>query len=215
MAPTRSSGSSNELQTQVELSKRVEIVGAEEAAMLITDAATSDRQALSPTCDRMRTWKSTSSIRLSARGIGSAGVASILESSALYDKLLAFYRARGSRFAIREIVMIQLQSAQPIDSPSESRSLEPWGRPRRGAARIHDGDSKRRVIRPLRERVRRQDKNAERREDAFHFGTSNLRASIFTLTRMRSKVVSSIVCPPAACVILNGHFVPFTSRESP
>jgi hypothetical protein len=124
MAPTRSSGSSNELQTQVELSKRVEIVGAEEAAMLITDAATSDRQALSPTCDRMRTWKSTSSIRLSARGIGSAGVASILESGALYDKLLAFYRARGSRFAIREIVMIQLQSAQPIDSPSESRSLE-------------------------------------------------------------------------------------------
>jgi hypothetical protein len=33
-----SSGSSNELQTQVELSKRVEIVGAEEAAMLIADA---------------------------------------------------------------------------------------------------------------------------------------------------------------------------------
>jgi four helix bundle protein len=33
-----SSGSSNELQTQVELSRRVEIVGAEEAAMLIADA---------------------------------------------------------------------------------------------------------------------------------------------------------------------------------
>jgi four helix bundle protein len=33
-----SSGSSNELQTQVELSKRVEIVGAEEAAILIADA---------------------------------------------------------------------------------------------------------------------------------------------------------------------------------
>jgi four helix bundle protein len=33
-----SSGSSNELQTQVELSKRVEIVGSEEAAMLIADA---------------------------------------------------------------------------------------------------------------------------------------------------------------------------------
>jgi four helix bundle protein len=33
-----SSASSNELQTQVELSKRVEIVGAEEAAMLIADA---------------------------------------------------------------------------------------------------------------------------------------------------------------------------------
>jgi four helix bundle protein len=33
-----SSGSSNELQTQVEISKRVEIVGSEEAAMLIADA---------------------------------------------------------------------------------------------------------------------------------------------------------------------------------
>jgi four helix bundle protein len=33
-----SSGSSNELQTQVELSRRVEIVAAEEAAMLIADA---------------------------------------------------------------------------------------------------------------------------------------------------------------------------------
>jgi len=33
-----SNGSSNELQTQVELSKRVEIVGVEEAAILIADA---------------------------------------------------------------------------------------------------------------------------------------------------------------------------------
>ena len=33
-----SSGSSNELQTQVELPRRVEIVGAEEAALLIADA---------------------------------------------------------------------------------------------------------------------------------------------------------------------------------
>ena len=33
-----SNGSNNELQTQVELSKRVEIVGVEEAAMLIADA---------------------------------------------------------------------------------------------------------------------------------------------------------------------------------
>ena len=33
-----SSGSNNELQAQVELSRRVEIVGAEEAAILIADA---------------------------------------------------------------------------------------------------------------------------------------------------------------------------------
>ena len=33
-----SNGSDNELQTQVELSKRIEIVGAEEAAILISDA---------------------------------------------------------------------------------------------------------------------------------------------------------------------------------
>jgi hypothetical protein len=52
------------------------------------------------------------------KGYRFKGVASILESGPLYDTLLAFYRERGSRSAIREIVMIRVQTAQPIDSPA-------------------------------------------------------------------------------------------------
>jgi len=52
------------------------------------------------------------------KGYRFKGVASILESGPLYDKLLAFYRERGSQSAIREIVMIRVQTAQPIDSPA-------------------------------------------------------------------------------------------------
>jgi uncharacterized protein len=51
------------------------------------------------------------------KGYRFKGVASILESGPFYDKLLAFYRERGSQLAIREIVIIQVKSAQPIDSP--------------------------------------------------------------------------------------------------
>lgn len=57
------------------------------------------------------------------KGYRFKGVASILESGPLYDKLLAFYRERGSQFAIREIVMIQVQAAQPIDSPAYDLGL--------------------------------------------------------------------------------------------
>ena len=57
------------------------------------------------------------------KGYRFKGVASILEAGPLYDKLLAFYRERGSRFAIREIVMIQVQTAQPIDSPAYDLGL--------------------------------------------------------------------------------------------
>jgi predicted pyridoxine 5'-phosphate oxidase superfamily flavin-nucleotide-binding protein len=57
------------------------------------------------------------------KGYRFKGVASILESGPLYDKLLAFYRERGSQFAIREVVMIQVQTAQPIDSPAYDLGL--------------------------------------------------------------------------------------------
>jgi hypothetical protein len=57
------------------------------------------------------------------KGYRFKGVASILESGPLYDKVLAFYRERGSQFAIREIVMIQVQTAQPIDSPAYDLGL--------------------------------------------------------------------------------------------
>jgi hypothetical protein len=57
------------------------------------------------------------------KGYRFKGVASILESGPLYDKLLAFYRERGSEHAIREIVMIQVHTAQPIDSPAYDLGL--------------------------------------------------------------------------------------------
>ena len=57
------------------------------------------------------------------KGYRFKGVASILESGPLYDKALAFYKARGSQFAIREIVMIQIQTARLIDSPAYDLGL--------------------------------------------------------------------------------------------
>ncbi len=53
------------------------------------------------------------------KGCRFKGVASVLESGALYDKVIAFYKNRGSRVsAIREVVIVQVQSAKPIDSPA-------------------------------------------------------------------------------------------------
>jgi predicted pyridoxine 5'-phosphate oxidase superfamily flavin-nucleotide-binding protein len=57
------------------------------------------------------------------RGYRFKGVASILESGALYDQAIAFYRNRGSRNAIAEIVMIRVETAQPIDSPAYDLGL--------------------------------------------------------------------------------------------
>jgi len=68
------------------------------------------------------------------RGYRFKGVASILESGPLYESVLAFYRQRGSRNAIREIVMIEVRTAHPIDSPaydlgmSEDEVRERWER---------------------------------------------------------------------------------------
>jgi predicted pyridoxine 5'-phosphate oxidase superfamily flavin-nucleotide-binding protein len=55
---------------------------------------------------------------LARKGYRFKGVASILESGALYDKVIAFYKERGVASAIREVVMVRVQSAQPIDSPA-------------------------------------------------------------------------------------------------
>jgi predicted pyridoxine 5'-phosphate oxidase superfamily flavin-nucleotide-binding protein len=57
------------------------------------------------------------------KGYRFKGVASILESGALYDKVLAFYRERSSRSAIHEIVMIRVQTVQPLDSPAYDLGL--------------------------------------------------------------------------------------------
>jgi predicted pyridoxine 5'-phosphate oxidase superfamily flavin-nucleotide-binding protein len=58
------------------------------------------------------------------KGYRFKGVASILESGALYDKAIAFYKDRGSRVsAIREVVIVRVERAQPIDSPAYDLGL--------------------------------------------------------------------------------------------
>ena len=58
------------------------------------------------------------------KGYRFKGVGSVLESGALYDKAIAFYRKRGSRVsAIREVVIVRVHSAQPIDSPAYDLGL--------------------------------------------------------------------------------------------
>jgi predicted pyridoxine 5'-phosphate oxidase superfamily flavin-nucleotide-binding protein len=57
------------------------------------------------------------------KGYRFKGTASILDSGVLYEKVLAFYKERGSQSAIREIVMIRVQTAHPIDSPAYDLGL--------------------------------------------------------------------------------------------
>ena len=58
------------------------------------------------------------------RGYRFKGIASVLESGASYDRAIAFYKARGSTVsAIREIVLVRVERAQPIDSPAYDTGL--------------------------------------------------------------------------------------------
>lgn len=57
------------------------------------------------------------------KGYRFKGVASVLESGSLYDKVIAFYKERGVGNAIREIVMVRVHRAQPIDSPAYDLGL--------------------------------------------------------------------------------------------
>ena len=58
------------------------------------------------------------------KGYRFKGIATVLEFGALYDQAIAFYQQRGSRVsAIREVVMVRVQSAQPIDSPAYDLGL--------------------------------------------------------------------------------------------
>jgi len=53
------------------------------------------------------------------KGYRFKGIASVLDSGPLYEQAKAFYQARGSVVSmIREIVLIRVDSAQPIDSPA-------------------------------------------------------------------------------------------------
>jgi predicted pyridoxine 5'-phosphate oxidase superfamily flavin-nucleotide-binding protein len=58
------------------------------------------------------------------KGYRFKGVAAVLESGALYDQAIAFYKERGSQVrAIREVVIVRVQTAQPIDSPAYDLGL--------------------------------------------------------------------------------------------
>jgi predicted pyridoxine 5'-phosphate oxidase superfamily flavin-nucleotide-binding protein len=69
------------------------------------------------------------------KGYRFKGVASIVERGVTYDRVIAFYEQRGSRVSmIREVVVVQVLSAQPIDSPAydlgltESEVRDRWER---------------------------------------------------------------------------------------
>ena len=57
------------------------------------------------------------------KGYRFKGVASVLESGPLYDKVIAFYQERGAVNAIREVVLIRVHRALPIDSPAYDLGL--------------------------------------------------------------------------------------------
>ena len=53
------------------------------------------------------------------KGYRFKGVATVLESGTLYNDVIVFYKARGSQVkAIREVVIVQVESAHAIDSPA-------------------------------------------------------------------------------------------------
>ena len=57
------------------------------------------------------------------KGYRFKGVASVLESGPVYDRAITFYKERGVANAIREIVIVQVQSARAIDSPAYDLGL--------------------------------------------------------------------------------------------
>lgn len=58
------------------------------------------------------------------KGYRFKGVATLLDSGPLYERALAFYQKRGSRVtAFREVVLVRVQTAQPIDSPAYDLGL--------------------------------------------------------------------------------------------
>jgi uncharacterized protein len=57
------------------------------------------------------------------KGYRFKGVASVLESGPRYDEVIAFYKERGVASVIREVVMVRVQRAQPIDSPAYDLGL--------------------------------------------------------------------------------------------
>ncbi|HKC52393.1 MAG TPA: pyridoxamine 5'-phosphate oxidase family protein [Myxococcota bacterium] len=57
------------------------------------------------------------------KGYRFKGVASLLESGPLYERAIAFYKSRGAANPIREVVLVRVQRARPIDSPAYDLGL--------------------------------------------------------------------------------------------
>jgi len=57
------------------------------------------------------------------KGYRFKGIASVLESGPVYNRAITFYKERGVMNAIREIVIVKVQSARPIDSPAYDLGL--------------------------------------------------------------------------------------------
>jgi predicted pyridoxine 5'-phosphate oxidase superfamily flavin-nucleotide-binding protein len=57
------------------------------------------------------------------KGYRFKGVASIIESGGLYEKAIAFYKERGSRSKILEVVVVRVESAHAIVSPAYDLGL--------------------------------------------------------------------------------------------
>ena len=57
------------------------------------------------------------------KGYRFKGVATVLDSGALYDEIIAFYIERGVANAIHEVVLIRGHRAQEIDSPAYDLGL--------------------------------------------------------------------------------------------
>jgi len=58
------------------------------------------------------------------KGYRFKGVATILESGELYDQVIAFYKRRGSQVGLfRELVLVRVQTAQPVVSPAYDLGL--------------------------------------------------------------------------------------------
>ena len=58
------------------------------------------------------------------KGYRFKGIATVLESGPLYEKAIKFYQERGARISVmREVVLVEVQSAKPIDSPAYDLGL--------------------------------------------------------------------------------------------
>ena len=55
---------------------------------------------------------------IARKGYRFKGVAAVLESGRRYDEVVRFYRKRGVQSAIREVVIVRVERALPIDSPA-------------------------------------------------------------------------------------------------